>query len=202
MNDDDLIRKNQRTGLVVLIAVFAMVGLSFAAVPLYSLFCKVTGYDGTVQISQVLPDKVLDRAMTIKFDAGVARGMPWHFAPEQREITLKIGERGLIAYSAKNLTGEPVTGTAVYNVMPLKVGKYFHKVQCFCFNEQSLGPGEEASLPVMFYVDPALDEDPGMADVTAITLSYTFFKTDSAELDKAMEAFYNSENPAPAGANF
>jgi cytochrome c oxidase assembly protein subunit 11 len=205
MNDDPLIRKNQRTGIAVLLCVLAMAALSFAAVPLYSLFCRVTGFDGTTQVAQTLPDKVLERSITVKFDAGTGRGMPWDFAPERREISLKIGERGLIAYKAKNLTDEAIVGTAVYNVMPLKAGKYFHKVQCFCFNEQTLGPHQEASLPVMFYVDPSLDEDPGMADVTAITLSYTFFRAESEELDRAMEAFYNAEDKskaAPGGADF
>lgn len=200
MNDDQLIRRNQRTGLLVLATVMGMAALSFAAVPLYSLFCRVTGFGGTTQVAEVLPDIILDRTVTIKFDSGIARGLNWEFAPERREITLKIGERGLITYHAKNPGTEAVTGVALYNVTPLKAGKYFHKVECFCFGEQTLAPGQDATLPVMFYVDPALDNDPGMADVTAITLSYTFFRAESEDLDRAMDEFYNSENPAPKAA--
>lgn len=190
-NEQSLIRKNQLVGIGVLAAVIAMIGLSFAAVPLYNLFCRVTGYGGTTQVAEVLPDQVLDREITIRFDANTNRNLNWEFTPQQREITMKIGERGLIAYRAASHAKEPTVGTALYNVTPLKAGKYFHKVQCFCFDEQLLPPGGKADFPVMFYVDPAIDQDPAMKDVGTITLSYTFFRAQSEALDQALEEFYN-----------
>jgi cytochrome c oxidase assembly protein subunit 11 len=194
--DPDLARKNARLGLRVLAVVLGMVGLSFASVPLYSLFCKVTGFDGTTQVSAALPDKIIEREMRIQFNADTGQNMPWSFKPEQRDVTVKLGQKGLAAYHAHNPLSEPVAGTAVYNVTPLKVGKYFHKIQCFCFSEQILAPGQDMSMPVLFFVDPALDEDPDMRDVKTITLSYTFYRTESEELDRALEAFYNAEDRA------
>lgn len=191
--DPELARKNARLGLRVLAVVVGMVGLSFASVPLYSLFCKVTGFGGTPIITADLPDTVLEREMRIQFNADTGRNMPWAFKPEQREITVKLGQKGLAAYHAKNPLKEAVTGTAVYNVTPLKAGKYFHKIACFCFDEQVLEAGQDVSMPVMFYVDPALDADPNMKDVQSITLSYTFYRAESKELDSALEAFYNAD---------
>ena len=193
-NQDDLIRKNQRTGLMVFGLVVAMVMLAFASVPMYDLFCRVTGFGGTPQTSARLPDTILDRQITVKFNADIHRNLLWDFKPEMREITVNIGQRGVTAYSAKNLTQRPLSGTAVYNVTPLKVGQYFHKIQCFCFDEQTLNGGEAVSMPVLFYVDPALADDPSMDDVTTITLSYNFFKAKTKELDEAMEDFYYSDN--------
>lgn len=190
---DGLSARNRRTGLVVLGAVAAMVGLSFASVPLYSLFCRVTGFGGTTQVSQSLPEKILARKVTVRFDANTSADLPWDFGPETKALGVRLGERGLARFYAQNNAQEPVAGTALFNVTPLKVGKYFRKIQCFCFDEQILQPGQRVSMPVMFYVDPALDDDPSMEDVTTITLSYSFFKTDSAALDRALEAFYNSE---------
>lgn len=183
--------KNRRLGLVLLAVMIGMGALSFAVVPLYDMFCRVTGYDGTTQVAKKLPDTVLDRTITIKFSANTNAHLPWIFKPENREIEVKLGQKGLTAFYAKNKSNKPVTGTAVYNVTPLKAGKYFNKVQCFCFGEQTLEAGQEASMPVMFFVDPAMNDDPDMDDVEAITLSYTFFKAESEELDRAMEAFYN-----------
>jgi len=190
---EELARKNARTGLAVLAFVIFMVGVSFAAVPLYDLFCRVTGFGGTPQVSEALPDQVLDRTVSVKFNADTSRDMPWRFRPEQREVEIRIGQRGLTAYEAYNPKAEPTGGTAIYNVTPLKVGKYFHKIQCFCFDEQILEAGQRVSMPVMFYVDPAMAEDPNMDDVTTITLSYTFFALGSEELDEALEAYYNKE---------
>jgi len=187
----EMTRKNAKLGLTVLAVVIGMVGMSFAFIPLYNLFCRVTGFGGTPIISESLPDTVLDRVITIKFNATTSRNLPWDFKPEQREIDVQLGQRGLTAYSAKNTTNRPTAGTAIYNVTPLKVGKYFHKIQCFCFDEQMLKPGEHMDMPVMFYVDPAMNDDPLMEDVDTITLSYTFFPTESEELDTALEAFYN-----------
>ncbi len=190
---DDIARKNARIGLIVLAVFVLMVGLSFAAVPFYDMFCRVTGYAGTPSAVENLPEKILDRVVTIQFNANTARDMPWTFKPQQKEIALKLGARGFTAFSAKNKMAYPTGGTALYNVTPLKVGKYFKKIQCFCFDEQILAPHQEVSMPVIFYVDPAMNDDPNMQDVTTITLSYTFFSAESAQLDQALEAFYNSE---------
>lgn len=200
-NDQDLVRKNARTGLIVIAVVFGMIGLSFASVPLYNLFCRVTGFGGTTQVSDALPGQVLERTVTIKFNSEAARDMPWDFRPEMREINVKLGARGLTAFHAVNKASEPVTGTAIYNVTPLKAGKYFHKIQCFCFDEQTLAPHEEISMPVMFYVDPKMNEDPNMDDVKAITLSYTFFRAESKALDDAIEGFYNDDQDAIENTN-
>ncbi|MFK7839459.1 MAG: cytochrome c oxidase assembly protein [Bdellovibrionales bacterium] len=197
MMDNDLhaeqSRKNARLGLTILGLVVGMIALSYAFVPLYNLFCRVTGFAGTTQVATELPDVILDREVTVKFNAETNRNLPWDFKPEQREITVKLGQRGLTAYSAYNKAMTPTGGTAVYNVTPLKVGKYFHKIQCFCFDEQILSPKEYVDMPVMFYIDPAMNDDPLMQDIDTITLSYTFFTAQSEELDQAMEAFYNDE---------
>ncbi len=191
INHDELVKKNAKTGLIVLFGVILMVGASFAAVPLYSLFCQVTGFGGTTQRAESLPAEVLDRKITVQFNADIGRNIPWAFKPEMRSIELKIGERGFTSFRARNKSDKPSTGTALYNVTPLKAGKYFHKIQCFCFDEQILAPGEDISMPVLFYVDPALDKDPNMNDVKTITLSYTFFKIETKELEEALEGFYN-----------
>lgn len=185
--------KNRRTALFVMTAVTAMIGLSFASVPLYNLFCKKTGFGGTTQVSQAAPppEAILARTITVKFDANTARGMPWHFNPEERQVTVPIGKKTLTSFRAENPTGETITGTALYNVTPEKAGKYFHKIQCFCFGEQVLPPHKSVSMPVVFYVDPKLADDPAMNDVLHITLSYTFFKTGSSDLDNALDRFYN-----------
>lgn len=190
----DLDAKNRKTGLMVLAVVFVMVGLAFASVPLYDLFCRVTGFGGTTQTAQAAPSQseILDRIITVQFNSDVNRNLPWVFAPEEQSMDINIGQEGLINYFAKNKSKKPVAGTAVYNVTPPKVGKYFHKTQCFCFNEQVLQPGERMNMPVLFFVDPAIADDPYMDDVKNITLSYTFFKTESAELEKALEEYYET----------
>lgn len=190
-DQDPRTRKNALTGLIVLGVVIGMLGLSFAAVPMYSLFCRVTGFGGTTQTAQALPGQIIDRTITIKFNADISPNMPWDFHPEQREIDVKLGQRGFTAYRAVNKAGIPVTGTALYNVTPLKAGQYFHKIQCFCFDEQTLAPNENVSMPVLFYVDPSMNDDPNMNDVHTITLSYTFYPADSKALEDALEAFYD-----------
>ncbi len=197
----EMTKKNARIGLCVLAVVVGMIGLSFASVPLYNLFCNVTGFGGTTQTAQSLPgeDDIIDRVITIKFNSITNNKLPWDFAPEQREIQVKLGQRGLTAFTAYNQTAHETSGSAIYNVTPLKAGQYFHKVQCFCFDRQTLTPHERVSMPVLFYVDPSLNNDPSMEDVNTITLSYSFFPADSKELDTAMEAFYNEE--APVGDN-
>lgn len=184
--------KNTKTILSVFAIVALMLGLAFASVPLYRLFCQVTGFGGTTQRAEKLPDQTVDRNITIRFDANTSRNINWSFRPEKHEETIKLGQQGLIAFIAKNKDKQPSAGTAIYNVTPPKAGQYFHKIECFCFGEQLLTPGQEMSMPVMFYIDPKMAEDREMDDVTSITLSYTFFPSESEELDKALEAFYNA----------
>lgn len=190
----DMHKRNQRTILRVVFVVCAMVGLSFASVPLYSIFCNATGWGGTTQVSESLPapEEIIDRIITVRFDANTTQDLPWSFAPEKHFIEVKLGERGFINFLAANRSREPVGGTAVFNVTPLKAGKYFHKIQCFCFDEQILKPGQRVHMPVLFYVDPKLHDDRNLDDVTTITLSYSFFRSNSDELDKVMEEFYES----------
>ena len=186
--------RNTKTISVVFAVVFAMVGLAFASVPLYRLFCQMTGFGGTTQRAEKLPDQVLDRSVTVRFDANTSKHLNWSFRPEKPAETIKLGQQGLIAFLATNKDKAPTTGTALFNVTPPKAGQYFHKIQCFCFGEQQLQPGEEMPMPVVFYVDPKMAEDREMDDVSTITLSYTFFPAASAEYDKAFEAFTNTEN--------
>ncbi len=185
--------KNTKTLMLVFAAVAVMIGLAFASVPLYRMFCQVTGFGGTTMLADKAPDTVLDREVIVRFDTNTSRNINWSFRPEKHQETVKLGQQGLIAFYAKNNDKVPSAGTALYNVTPLKVGKYFKKIQCFCFNDQTLNPGEEMPMPVVFFVDPALNDDPEMDDVKYITLSYTFYPAESEELDKALEAFYNSE---------
>ncbi len=159
-----------------------MVGFSFAAVPLYELFCQVTGYGGTTQVSESAPEETLERQMVIRFDSNVDPDLPWDFQPDLRQVTVQLGESSLIFYKVRNLAEVPTAGTATFNVTPLKAGQYFSKVQCFCFTEQVLQPGQEMDMGVSFYVDPALAEDPNLDEVKTITLSYTFFVDPDSEL--------------------
>ena len=158
--------------------VAAMVGLSFAAVPLYRIFCQATGYNGTPQRADKGADQVLDRTITVRFDGNVDPALPWSFAPEQRTMEVKIGETALAFFKATNRTGAPVTGTAIFNVTPEQAGLYFTKIECFCFTEQTLAAGASAEMPVTFFVDPKIVDDEDDKNVTEITLSYTFFATD------------------------
>lgn len=192
--------KNRRIGLTIMAVVVGMVALSYASVPLYNLFCRMTGFGGTTRTAEEAPPEsaILDRTVVIKFAANTARGMPWRFRPEMRQETVKLGKKSLTSFRAENPTDQSITGTALYNVSPPKAGKYFHKIQCFCFGEQVLPPGKSVSMPVVFYVDPAMADDRDMDDVSHITLSYTFFKTGSSDLDRAMEDFYNQPS-AKAG---
>ncbi len=185
--------KNRKTLSVILLVVAGMIGLAFASVPLYRMFCAVTGYGGTTMVSEKLPDHTVDRTITVKFDANTSPSMYWSFKPEKYEEKVKLGQQGLIAFVAKNKDKMPTAGTALYNVTPEKVGQYFQKIQCFCFSEQILQPGEEMQMPVLFFIDPKLNDDPDMEDVKTITLSYTFFPSESEEYDKAFEAFTSSE---------
>lgn len=184
-------QKPSRTLAVLLAAVAAgMVGMSFAAIPLYRVFCAVTGYGGTPQIGPETSRSISDRTVVVRFDADTDAKLPWRFAPQQKQVTLQLGEQQVAFYDARNNSAQPVSGIAVYNVTPDKIGKYFHKTACFCFNEQTLAAGQEMQLPVSFWVDPALAADPSTADVTTITLSYTFFRSldDAAKSGKLATA--------------
>ena len=180
-----------RNGVVLAALVgvtLGMVGLSFAAVPLYGVFCRATGFGGTTQRVAQGATHMLDRKIEIRFNTDVNGDLPWVFKPNQRSVTLKVGETGMATFHAHNESGEPVVGTAVYNVTPEKAGLYFDKIQCFCFSQQLLRPQESADLPVAFYVDPAIAKDPNLDDVQVITLSYTFYRAQSQALDKAIDA--------------
>lgn len=155
--------------------VAGMLGLSFAAVPLYKIFCQVTGFGGTTQRAETSPDRILDRKIKVRFDANLARGMGWKFQPAQTMIELKIGETALAFYEASNTSSKPVRGTATFNVTPEAAGSYFSKIECFCFTEQLLEPGQSADMPVTFFIDPEIVDDPDARNITEITLSYTFF---------------------------
>lgn len=173
--------KNRRIGIAMLLMAFGMVGMSFAAVPLYQIFCQVTGYGGTTQQAEENANGIIDRDVTVRFDASVNSAVPWHFKPVQKSVSMKVGEQALAFFKAENYGDAPVTGTATFNVTPQKAGQYFVKVDCFCFTEQTLNPSQEVDMPVTFYVDPGIDDDPNMADVETITLSYTFFRKEKEE---------------------
>lgn len=179
--DAETNRKNAQTGLLAILAACAMLGLGYAAVPLYDLFCRVTGFGGTTQVATEAEANAAatigtTREISIRFDASLARDMPWEFAPTQSTDTVRIGQRDIATYVAKNEGARPITGTATFNVEPWQAGVYFHKIQCFCFTEQTLQPGEEVTMPVLYYIDPAILEDDTIADVEQITLSYTFHR--------------------------
>ena len=171
--------KNAALALSLVAVVFGMVGVAFASVPLYRLFCEVTGYGGTTQRAERDADRVLDRAVRVRFDANVS-GLPWRFTPEVLQMDVKLGETALVNYIAENTGGAATTGTATFNVEPGVTGIYFNKIECFCFAEQTLEPGERIVMPVQFFVSPDLAEDRDLDAVRTITLSYTFFPVPDA----------------------
>jgi len=166
----------QLTGVVVV-----MGALAWASVPFYDWFCRVTGYGGETVVAEAGSDQILDQMISIRFDASLARGMPWQFRPMQREVVLRIGETGLAFYEAYNPTNRPIAGTASYNVAPFEAGGHFVKIDCFCFEMQVLQPGERVEMPVSFFVDPEITTDRDARFVKQITLSYTFHETDLPE---------------------
>jgi cytochrome c oxidase assembly protein subunit 11 len=174
-------RSNRRFGLTLFAVVPVMLAMSFAAVPAYSWFCRVTGFGGTTGVAAAPPAEELGRLVTVSFDANTAPGMPWEFRPKERSMTLRLGESGLAFFEAYNPTDRPTAGQASFNVVPFSAGSYFDKIACFCFDLQVLGPGEGVDMPVSFYVDPALVGDRETRDVTDITLSYTMFCADLPE---------------------
>lgn len=171
-------RRNLQTAALSAGVAAAMVGLAYASVPLYSLFCQVTGFGGTTQRADAAPAKSIDRLMKIRFDSNMAGSLGWDFKPSQIEMVVKVGEEYLAHYHARNTTTKSMTGSAVFNVTPASAGAYFSKIECFCFTEQTLKPGEYVDLPVAFFVDPAIADDTDLRSVDTITLSYTFYPVD------------------------
>ncbi|XP_043695079.1 cytochrome c oxidase assembly protein COX11, mitochondrial [Telopea speciosissima] len=178
-------RKSNKILIYLTALVFAMVGATYASVPLYRRFCQATGYGGTVQRRESVEEKIArhakdgttpKRELVVQFNADVADGMQWKFVPTQREVRVKPGESALAFYMAENLSSAPITGVSTYNVTPMKAAIYFNKIQCFCFEEQRLLPGEQIDMPVFFYIDPEFETDPKMDGINNIILSYTFFK--------------------------
>jgi cytochrome c oxidase assembly protein subunit 11 len=167
---------SKRNSLILLIAlVILMLSLSFAAVPLYRIFCQKTGYGGTPKLSAHNPSKIVDRWITVRFNADVHRDLPWNFKPLQLETKVRLGATGLAFYQVENLTHRDITGIATYNVTPDKAAVYFNKIHCFCFEDQTISGHQQVDLPVQFFIDPMLAKDPQLSDVDTITLSYTFF---------------------------
>ena len=177
-----LAQKNGRTAAIAALIVAAMVGLAFASVPLYRLFCQVTGFAGTTQRAEAadLPAQATGKIISVRFDANHNSALPWTFEPERHVDRVAVGARKMAFYRAKNLSDKPVTGTATFNVTPAQAGQYFTKIQCFCFTEQTLQPGEDVRMPVVYFVDPAILEDPDANTISEITLSYTFYPVDEA----------------------
>ena len=172
-------RSHARTVVPLVGVLFAMATLVYYAVPLYRAFCQLTGYGGTVQraaAAPAAPGAAGARRFTVRFNADVAPDLPWRFRPVSREVVLRVGEERLAHYRARNLTAAPITGTATFNVTPQKAGMYFVKVACFCFSRQRLAGGRSVDMPVSFYIDPAILDDPNLRDVRTITLSYTFYR--------------------------
>jgi cytochrome c oxidase assembly protein subunit 11 len=168
----------QRTVVQTVSVVFLMGGLAWASVPFYDWFCRVTGFGGATNVAEAASDVILDETIKIRFDASLERDMPWTFKPEVREMEIRIGETGLAFYEAHNPLDVPIAGQAAYNVTPYEAGAFFDKIECFCFTEQVLMPGETVMMPVSFFVDPAIVDDREGQYVHTITLSYTFYEID------------------------
>jgi cytochrome c oxidase assembly protein subunit 11 len=171
-----LLRRDMIVAASCGVLVAAMIGASYAAVPFYNWFCKTTGYGGTTQVAEKAPDHVLGRTLAIRFDSNVAPGLPWKFEPEQNEVKVRIGEVTTVQYKVTNEAAREVTAQAAYNVSPPQVGAYFNKINCFCFTQQTMKPGETREMAVVFYVDPSIVKDHDQDDLNTITLSYTFYR--------------------------
>jgi cytochrome c oxidase assembly protein subunit 11 len=178
LTHDPLFRPKLRTALTMAALATAMVGLGFASAPLYRLFCQVTGFGGTTQRGGLDAQVAAGQSIVVRFDANRAPALPWDFKAERPSQTVDIGARNIAFYTAKNLTGQPVTGRAVFNVTPVSAGGYFRKIQCFCFTLQTLQPGQAVRMPVTFQIDPKIATDPETRDIEEITLSYTFYPVD------------------------
>ena len=197
MSGSDQVRSKPMRRDVVVAAccgalVAGMVGAAYASVPFYNWFCRTTGYGGTTQVSEKAPDHVLGRKLTIRFDSNVAPGLPWKFMPEQNSIQLRIGEVATVRYKVINEAAREITAQAGYNVSPSQIGSYFDKINCFCFTEQRLKPGETREMTVVFYVDPSIVKDHEQDDLTTITLSYTFYRLRDQERPVAETPDVNS----------
>lgn len=186
------------TAAACVVFVAGMVGMSFAAVPLYQMFCQVTGYGGTTQRADAAPGTIIDRTITVRFDANVGNGLGWSFRPVTREVKVRLGEIGEATFRAENRTAAANTGSAVFNVAPGEAGLYFNKIACFCFTQQELEPGESVDMPVTFFVDPALAADPDLGPTNTITLSYTFYP--AASPDRPVAAAADEPVDAPTDA--
>jgi len=180
-------RKNIRTLAFLGAFVAGMGGLAYASVPLYEIFCRVTGYGGTTQVAAAESNQVIERTLKIRFDSNVNPALGWAFDPVLKSMDLKVGENALAFYQAENETDDVIVGTATFNVTPDKAGLYFNKVECFCFTEQVLKPGQRVDMPVSFFIDPSIVEDPNLDDVTTITLSYTFFRAEDQSAAERIE---------------
>jgi len=176
--------RNARTAWTLVLVIGGMLGLAYAAVPLYEAFCKATGFAGTPLVAQEGERPVIKRTVMVRFDTNVDPGLAWRFEPEQREVKVHLGEEKLVFFRATNLSQRPIVGTASFNVTPERTGRWFNKIQCFCFTEQLLQPGQSVDMPVLFFVDAAMDRDRRYDDVRTITLSYTFYeaKTERAKI--------------------
>ena len=179
MNDQPVSELRRRDVIVALscgLCVAAMVGAAYAAVPFYNWFCRATGFNGTTQVATAGPSGMIDRDVTVRFDANIGPGLPWRFEPEQNDIKIKLGQVVTVNYRVVNEAARPITAQAAYNVAPLNAGSYFQKINCFCFTEQTLKPGETRDMAVVFYVDPSMAKDPDGKEINSITLSYTFYR--------------------------
>ena len=192
-NDMKAEKANIRVAGGAAMMALTMIGAAYVAVPLYDLFCRVTGFGGTTQVAEAAPGAVSDRLMTVRFDASLNRRLPWDFEAPEAAVDIPVGESGLAFSRARNKTDRTITGTATYNVTPEQAGIYFSKIDCFCFTEQVLEPGQAVDMPVSFFIDPEILTDPEMDDVKTITLSYTFFEAaDEASAPRITE----QEEPA------
>jgi cytochrome c oxidase assembly protein subunit 11 len=182
--NEALANKNRRLALIAGSGAATMLGLAYASAPLYSLFCQVTGFGGTTQKAEKAPDTVSDVAVTVRFDANTDSGLPWRFHAKEQVQTIKVGEVGMAAYIAENLSGAETTGTAVFNVTPPEAGIFFNKIACFCFTEQKLKPGETVEMPVQYFIDPAMLADANSKGIREIVLSYSFYPAKTGKPDK------------------
>jgi cytochrome c oxidase assembly protein subunit 11 len=182
------LRKNRMVAAACLAFFTGMVGMAYAAVPLYRMFCQMTGYGGTTQRVEHYSARILDRTITVRFDANVSAGLPWEFQPSERQVTMRVGETTETRYTARNLYETTASGRASFNVTPEMAGAYFNKVECFCFTDTSLKPGETREMPVAFYIDPDIVNVPELKDLKTITLSYTYFLVEEKPVAVAPKA--------------